>query len=354
MTVQLPIPVRADPQALHTANIKSFVRALIAFGVTEHARGDAKMMERALRERFEDDRLAPLILKAAVTPLTIATADGLPQVDLIDDLLVLVGKVSAAAQVLQAGLVLRFGTDAQISVPLLESDPTKVNFVGEGQPIPVQAFTASLLASVTPHKMAAILVLTSEMLAGSNAEALMTELLRRSVGLSLDNCLFDSVAASSVRPAGLRNGIAALTAAATGPPAIERMLADLAMLAAAVAPIGPAIFVASAERAAKLKLLSYSPPPYRIFGSPGVAQTDLIAIAENGVAAVLGQPTFDSTRTAALHLETAPTDITGGTPSPAVPVKSMFQTDSVAIKVNLDTSWTRRDNRAVAWCSPTW
>jgi len=62
------------------------------------------MMAAVLRGRFEDDRLAPLILRAATTPLTIAQADGLAQIDLIDDLLILVGRISAAAQVLQTGL----------------------------------------------------------------------------------------------------------------------------------------------------------------------------------------------------------------------------------------------------------
>ena len=35
---------------------------------------------------------------------------------------------------------------------------------------------------------------------------------------------------------------------------------------------------------------------------PGVAETDLLAIAEGGVASVLGQPTFDSSRAAADRL----------------------------------------------------
>jgi hypothetical protein len=342
-----PFPLPTDlAAALHTDTVRSFVRALIAYAVAEKERGTAKA-ETVLRTRFGDDRLAGTILKAATSPLTIAGAPGLTQVDLIDDILVLVGKISAAVQVLRSGLVLRFGRDAQIGVPLLETNPSKVGFVAEGAPIPVQAFS-TLLASMGPFKQAAIVVLTAEMLSGSNAEILVTEALRRSVGLSFDNCLFDSTAASSARPAGLRNGISALTGTAGGGNAA--MVADLAMLAAAVAPIGPPVFVASPERAARLKIQSYSPPPYPIFGSPGVAQTDLIAIAENGVASALGQPTFDSSRGAAVQLDTAPAaDLMTGTP-----VKSLWQTDSVAIKLWFDMSWLRRDVRAVAWTTPNW
>jgi hypothetical protein len=246
--------------------------------------------------------------------------------------------------------MLRFGRDAQVSVPLLETNASKVTFVAENAPIPVQAFS-SLLASMSPHKQAAILVLTAEMLAGSNAEVLVTEVLRRSVGLSLDNVLFDSTAVSSARPAGLRNGISALGATPSGGGGLDVMLADLSLLAAAVAPIGEPIFVASPERAAKIKMLAYGGQlAYRVYGSPGVAATDVIAIAEGGVASALGQPTFDSSRTAALQLDTAPAaDLMTG-----VPVKSLWQVDSIAIKVWLDVSWIRRDTRAVAWLAPTW
>src|SRR5262249_5559064 len=87
---QRPIPVRADPAALHASTIKSFARALIAYAVAEQTRGDTKAMEAVLRTRFGDDRLAPLILRAATSPLTVAQAGGLAQIDLIDDILVLV------------------------------------------------------------------------------------------------------------------------------------------------------------------------------------------------------------------------------------------------------------------------
>jgi Phage capsid family len=349
MTVhQRPIPIKADPAALHAGTIRSLARALIAYAIAEKTRGTARA-ETVLRARFEGDQLAGVILKAATSPITLTGTPSLAQVDLVDDLLTLVGRISAAAQVLQAGLMLRFGRDAQVSVPLLETNASKVTFVAENAPIPVQAFSM-LLASMSPHKLAAILVLTAEMLAGSNAEVLVTEVLRRSVGLSLDNALFDSVAASSARPAGLRNGISALGATPSGGGGLDVMLADLALLAAAVAPIGPPIFVASPERAAKIKALAFGQLAYRVFGSPGVAQTDLIAIAENGVASALGQPTFDSSRTAALQLDTAPAaDLMTG-----VPVKSLWQTDSVAIKLWLDVSWIRRDTRAVAWTTPNW
>jgi hypothetical protein len=190
MLARQPIPVRADPRALITANVNALARSVIAAAVASRGRETAAAV---LRERFGDDPLASLILRAASSPATLASASALTQTRLIDDLLTVVGKVSAGAQVLQAGLQLHFDNAAVIAVAMLEADPSKASFIAEGQPIPVRVLAAKL-AQLTPHKLAAISVLTSEMLASSNAEALVTDALSRSVGLAFDNGLFGSLA----------------------------------------------------------------------------------------------------------------------------------------------------------------
>jgi hypothetical protein len=69
-------------------------------------------------------------------------------------------------------------------------------------------------------------------------------------------------------------------------------------------------------------------------------------------------PRFDISDQATLHLDdTTPLDI--GTPgSPAVvaaPVKSMFQTNSIALRLLLDVNWTIRRTGTIAWvASVTW
>jgi hypothetical protein len=67
---------------------------------------------------------------------------------------------------------------------------------------------------LSPDKLAVIAVLSYEMLNGSNAEAMVRDALTRSAPLALDTALFDASASSAARPAGLRNGISALTASA--------------------------------------------------------------------------------------------------------------------------------------------
>jgi len=52
---------------------------------------------------------------------------------------------------------------------------------------------------------------------------------------------------------------------------------------------------------------------------------------------------FDVTRVGAVHMEdTSPSNITGGTPSPATPVKSLFQIDAMALRTNLWGAWGLR------------
>jgi len=54
-------------------------------------------------------------------------------------------------------------------------------------------------------------------------------------------------------------------------------------------------------------------------------------------------PEFRASDQTSYHMEdTSPQDITGGTPSPAVPVRSMFQTDSLALKMDLWAAWGLR------------
>jgi hypothetical protein len=67
-------------------------------------------------------------------------------------------------------------------------------------------------------------------------------------------------------------------------------------------------------------------------------------------------PEFSVGTQPTLHMETAtPQDITGGTPSPAVPVKSMFQVDAIALRMLLRVAWGLRAAGHVQFISgATW
>jgi len=65
---------------------------------------------------------------------------------------------------------------------------------------------------------------------------------------------------------------------------------------------------------------------------------------------------FSTTRTGLLHMEdTTPTDITGGSPSPATPVRSMFQVEAVGLKTDLWCAWGLRAGGHGQWLKgATW
>jgi len=67
-------------------------------------------------------------------------------------------------------------------------------------------------------------------------------------------------------------------------------------------------------------------------------------------------PIFRVSHQASYHAEdTSPQNITGGTPSPAVPVKSLWQTDSIAVYMDLFASWGLRAPGHAQWLQgATW
>ena len=93
-----------------------------------------------------------------------------------------------------------FGRAAAISIPALIADANHGAFVGEGQPIPMYALHIDTPTMLAPHKLASMWSMTREMVEGSNAEALTTEAMKRSIGLTLDAVLFDAIAGDAIRP----------------------------------------------------------------------------------------------------------------------------------------------------------
>jgi len=66
-------------------------------------------------------------------------------------------------------------------------------------------------------------------------------------------------------------------------------------------------------------------------------------------------PEFTASKFTTLHYEAdTPTDITGGTPSSAVPVKNLFQTDAIALRMRLWASWGLRAPHVAVVNGATW
>jgi hypothetical protein len=344
-----PIPLRPDPDLLRADTLTSLARAIIAKATACLGQLRERDEPAILRARFPNDQAAITVLRAVSSPLTTTATTALLQT-VVADIVASIGPIGAGARLLRSGLMLSFGDGVgTVSVPGIAIIANKAAFIAEAAPIPVNDLVANA-AILTPHKLATIFTLTSEMIAGSNAEAVLTDVMLRCVGLALDNVLFDSNAADVVRPAGLRHGIAALpSSAGTG---TEAMIADLDAVSGSVARCGgPIAVVVAPERAITIGLRLPRDPPFAIYGSPGVGADDVIAIAVEGIAAgVDAVPQVETSRVATLDMESPAVAVMEG-PS----VRSLMQTDVVATKVRFGASWALRDPRAVAWISgATW
>jgi hypothetical protein len=293
-----------------------------------------------------------LMLRAAVAPAMTSVAGWAAELaQTIADALEALGPASAGAQLLKEGLVLTFDGAGAISAPGFVAEFGNAGFVAEGQPIPVRQL-AETVAQLLPHKLAAIAVLTREMVESSNAEKLIGDTLMRAAGRMLDEVLFDANPADAARPAGLRRGVAASTPSASTDPLVA-FHEDVATLINAVAPVagnGPFVLVASPGRAANMAIrFNRDLSNVRVLGSSAVIN-DLLAVAPTALVAALSpEPEIETSKAATLVMDTAP-----GAAGTMGPERSVFQTDSLAMKMRWPVTWALRDPRGFAWMTPVW
>lgn len=328
-----------------TPSITSLVRACAASGIAAFERVPAS---KVVTREWSRDSGAEWLLRAPVEPTDMASAPALART-VVSDLVSTLAGHSAAAKLFNEGLKLSFDSHAEISVPTLEGDSSYASFVAERAPIPVMQGQTAPLVTLTPHKLAAIVVFTHKMVHSSNIEALMLDALKRSIGLALDKVLLDDQPADDARPAGLRHGIAPLTAS-TAPESGAALMQDIEMCRRAVADVTPThpIYVMSATRALMAQLRSqHGLQPLTVLGSLALKGTMImLAITPENIASVLdGAPEISATRDAALQMDTMPSDISA--------LRSMFQTDCVAILIKLPVTWAVRSPKGVAWVVTT-
>ena len=152
------IPLRPVPELVARRNVAAVTRVIIARGVAKLAgRSDEATI---LRSRFPDDPVAPLILRGAVTPTSLANTSALGT-SIVADIIATIGSVGAGARLLQTGLQLVFNAAASILVPTLEARADQAAFVGEGGPVPVHDLVTSAV-TLDPHKVSTVAVLSEE------------------------------------------------------------------------------------------------------------------------------------------------------------------------------------------------
>ena len=269
----------------------------------------------------------------------------------------------------------RFGV---INIPIELTTPTIAgSFVAEGAPIPVRqgAFNTTPIGL---KKMGVITSYTREMFEHStpNIDTQLRDMIGRHTTVSIDTVLLDTNPATTIRPAGLRNGVAGLTPTAGG--GFNALVGDLkqmmGVLVAANSVRSP-VWIMNPQQALSISLTQSAAGvgvfPFRdeiqagmlngypVIQSTTVPATTVILVDAADFASLSGDdPRFELSDQATLHMEdTNPLNIgTAGAPATvAAPTQSMFQTDSIALRMILPINWLMRRSGLVAWLTGvTW
>ena len=261
---------------------------------------------------------------------------------------------SAAAGLFNLATSLTFGNAATLALPRLVNVP-QADWIREGAPISVVPGATSAV-TMTPNKIATIVVLSNEMMRSSSAEAMVRDGLMNNVGPALDRGLFGAApGVPGLRPPGLLNGVAALPAS-TETNKSEAMVSDIETLVAALGAYGGngnIALIAPSKNAVRMMMRGFlgQRAPFPLLISPD--QPNLIAIAAAALAVAIDPPRIDAGGEVVLHMDDTPGEIVGAAGTMATPVRSTWQTDSVGLRFILPVSWALRAP-AVAWLTPTW
>jgi hypothetical protein len=94
---------------------------------------------------------------------------------------------------------------------------------------------------------------------------------------------------------------------------------------------------------------------FRVLTSTNATANRLIAIDAEDFATATGDvPEFDVSEQATIHMSDTPLEVVSGTgPTTADPVRSMFQTNSIALRMILRLTWKMRRSGMVQWIDGT-
>ena len=278
-------------------------------------------------------------------------------------------KPSAFAQL--SAEALQLGSPAGgLRVPSRSATPTiHGSFIGEGQPIPARRF-GLVSKTLLPHKIGVISEFSKEITKQSPLDIqriIENEILNDS-RTAVDAVLLDNVAQDAIRPHGLRyNQLTGAVIPGLTPSVatnlVEKIAADLKGLIVAVQPANRIALIVNPAQAASIALaLPFENAAITTIVTASQTAGQVLALDLDAFVAASGLPEFLVSESASFHEEDAtPLPLVGGTAQPpvigsvAAPVRNMFQTATIAVRLIWPCTWTVRRTGAVAWmANVTW
>ena len=337
--------------------IRPFVRAITAMGADpEHSQHTAVELARS---RWGNDRATFQTIERAASTITSTTTSGLTNTA-VSDLVSLMGPVNTSAQIFARAVHASLGGYTSVTVPSYVGSGTGFSFIAQGAPIPIRQLSLSA-PTLTSKKVGAGWTMTREMMEGSNGEAFTRAAAAENLSLGVDTVLFDTNAADTLRPAGLRSYAVTLTPTAIGANITQNdaMSKDLAALAGNVAAVATSldniVFIASPEAAVKIGLRSER-FPHDVFSSSGLPSGTVMALAMNILCVAAGPARFSVSDATSVHMEDTTPLAISSTPGTFVhPFARFGKPDTVAIKIVFDCDWAMRSSSGVSWVTGiTW
>lgn len=265
---------------------------------------------------------------------------------------------------------------AKLRLPTRSGGTVNGDFVAEGAPIPVRRVTFGSVL-MEPTKMGVITPFTREiaMLSDPAIEPLLRDMMTGDTRETIDTRFLDNVAAvPTLRPAGLQQLAGANTAVSSGS-TLANIITDLkaAIQAMANNNLGTRlVWIMNTQRALSLSLVTNAAGNFMfrdeiaqgtLLGIPVLASTTVpsaivfLMDAAQMAAAYDNTPLIDASEQATLHMESTAATVppTPGTVAPIVddagdvaqPVRSLWQTASMALRLMWDINWNQRRNGTV-------
>jgi HK97 family phage prohead protease len=244
-----------------------------------------------------------------------------------------------------------------------EDGAATANWVGESKAIPASAVDYSTV-SLTPQKVAALAVVSNELLRDSSpsAEMLVRDALVEASAQKVDTHFFSTTAASSgVYPAGILNGVVVGT---TGGATEAELIGDIAGLMrnfiTAKYDINGLVWCMSPLLALQISLMrnalgqnAFATMPNTLEGRPvysghNVGTGDLILMSAGDIWKIGDSGVQVSiSREATIEQDNAPQGATDTPVTMSTKFTNMFQAESTAIKVVRSINWAKRRTGAV-------
>lgn len=344
------------------------VRAYVANGI---AMRTGKSVDRVLDERYPGHEATAIIAKADQTIGTATTAGwALELVQTVNQgfLNALIG-YSIYPTIRDRGIALSFDGVGTVKIPRRTAGTAGGGFVEEGEPIRVGKITTAA-ATLTPKKMGVIVAFSKELTkrATPAIEAIVRRAILEDTTSILDAAILDATASSDARPAGLLNGVSAVASGYGGGDHVAVKEDFKALLAPFISANAADTVTVVMNPAQALSIAMMDGPDNNmnwfnairdrvtIVESTHATAARLVAFRNSDFATAMGDmPEFDMSEQATIHMEdTTPLEIVSGTgPTTADPVRSLWQTNSVGVRMLMDVSWVMARTGMVQWIDGT-